>query len=81
MARSLKDTQGCDVVIALTHMRTPNDIRLAEEVDEIDLILGGHDHVSEFIQVFQYSNYRFSCRICFYIVLLLHNVRSITGAS
>lgn len=33
-----------DFVIALTHMRTPNDCRLAENVDEIDLILGGHDH-------------------------------------
>lgn len=31
-------------MIALTHMRTPNDCRLAENVDEIDLILGGHDH-------------------------------------
>jgi len=31
-------------VIALTHMRWPNDIRLAENVSEIDLILGGHDH-------------------------------------
>uniref|UniRef100_A0A8D8ZQ47 Trifunctional nucleotide phosphoesterase protein YfkN n=2 Tax=Cacopsylla melanoneura TaxID=428564 RepID=A0A8D8ZQ47_9HEMI len=40
-------SEGCDYVIALTHMRTPNDIRLAEEVDEIDLILGGHDHVYE----------------------------------
>ncbi len=25
-------------------MRWPNDRRLAENVDEIDLILGGHDH-------------------------------------
>ena len=39
------------MVIALTHMRTPNDIRLATEVEEIDLILGGHDHVDEFIEV------------------------------
>lgn len=36
--------EKCDYVIALTHMRTPNDCRLAENVDEIDLILGGHDH-------------------------------------
>ncbi|RWS06235.1 trifunctional nucleotide phosphoesterase protein YfkN-like protein [Dinothrombium tinctorium] len=28
-------------------MRFPNDCRLAENVDEIDLILGGHDHVYE----------------------------------
>lgn len=32
-------------------MRIPNDLRLAKEVDEIDLILGGHDHVSKFIEV------------------------------
>lgn len=43
--------QGCDYVIALTHMRTPNDIRLAENVEEIDLILGGHDHVYEELKV------------------------------
>lgn len=36
--------QEVDCVIALTHMRWPNDIRLAENVSEIDLILGGHDH-------------------------------------
>ena len=34
-------------MIALTHMRTPNDTRLAELVPEVDLILGGHDHVYE----------------------------------
>ncbi|KAK5648260.1 hypothetical protein RI129_003152 [Pyrocoelia pectoralis] len=39
--------EGCDYVIALTHMRTPNDIKLAEECNDIDLILGGHDHVYE----------------------------------
>ncbi|XP_039298682.1 trifunctional nucleotide phosphoesterase protein YfkN isoform X3 [Nilaparvata lugens] len=36
--------EGCDYVIALTHMRMPNDIRLAENSTHIDLILGGHDH-------------------------------------
>ena len=46
LGRELKE-KGCDYVIALTHMRTPNDVRLAELVDEIDLILGGHDHVYE----------------------------------
>ena len=43
--------QGCDYIIALTHMRTPNDMRLADNVDEIDLILGGHDHVYEINKV------------------------------
>ena len=31
-------------MIALTHMRWPNDTRLAELVPDIDLVLGGHDH-------------------------------------
>ena len=47
LARELKKNKNCEIVIALTHMRTPNDIRLAENVAEIDLILGGHDHVYE----------------------------------
>jgi 5'-nucleotidase len=33
----------CDLVIALTHSRLPNDLKLCE-LDCIDLILGGHDH-------------------------------------
>uniref|UniRef100_A0A7S2S175 5'-nucleotidase n=1 Tax=Mucochytrium quahogii TaxID=96639 RepID=A0A7S2S175_9STRA len=38
-------SKGADVVIALTHMRLPNDRRLAKEAgDCIDVILGGHDH-------------------------------------
>ncbi|XP_075233832.1 mannosylglucosyl-3-phosphoglycerate phosphatase isoform X2 [Lycorma delicatula] len=43
--------EGCDYVIALTHMRMPNDIKLAENAAEIDLILGGHDHVYSVMQV------------------------------
>lgn len=39
--------EGCEMVIALTHMRTPNDIQLASQCPKIDLILGGHDHVYE----------------------------------
>lgn len=40
-------TQGCDLIIALTHMRTPNDFKLANNTKGIDIILGGHDHVCE----------------------------------
>ncbi|XP_025830788.1 uncharacterized protein LOC108743363 isoform X2 [Agrilus planipennis] len=43
--------EGCDYVIALTHMRMPNDIKLAENCDSIDLILGGHDHIYEVMKV------------------------------
>lgn len=41
----LRQQHGVHVVIALTHMRLPNDERLAHEAgDVIDLVLGGHDH-------------------------------------
>ena len=40
----LKNEEGCDLVIALTHMRVPNDKKLTDEVPELDLVLGGHDH-------------------------------------
>ncbi|KAL4458863.1 hypothetical protein ABPG75_013728 [Micractinium tetrahymenae] len=36
--------QGAELIVALTHMRTPNDLVLAANVPEIQLILGGHDH-------------------------------------
>lgn len=37
--------QGADIIIALTHQREHNDLKLATQMNgEIDLILGGHDH-------------------------------------
>lgn len=37
--------QGADIVICLSHMREPNDNKLARQTDGImDIILGGHDH-------------------------------------
>ena len=45
MSTWLRTKQNCDLVIALTHMRVPNDRLLAESVSEIDFILGGHDHM------------------------------------
>lgn len=37
--------QGADLIVALTHMREPNDYKLAQNMGgEIDIILGGHDH-------------------------------------
>ena len=34
-------------------MRMPNDVKLAESVSEIDIILGGHDHHYEVKKVLQ----------------------------
>jgi len=45
LTKFLREEQGCDMVIALTHMRTHNDEKLAESFTGLDLILGGHDHV------------------------------------
>lgn len=44
LANELRNDHGCDIIIALTHMRWPNDEKLAQNVTEIDLVLGGHDH-------------------------------------
>lgn len=43
LAAELREA-GADVVVALTHMRQPNDEVLARRVRGIDLVLGGHDH-------------------------------------
>jgi 2',3'-cyclic-nucleotide 2'-phosphodiesterase (5'-nucleotidase family) len=43
----LRNEEHCDLVIALTHMRIPNDEKLARELKgKIDVVLGGHDHFS-----------------------------------
>lgn len=44
LAKQLKEKEGAEIVVALTHMRVPNDEKLACEVPEVDIILGGHDH-------------------------------------
>ena len=44
LALKLKDEDNCDIVIALTHMRNANDIKLAGNATRVDLIFGGHDH-------------------------------------
>jgi 5'-nucleotidase len=41
----LRNVKRCDLVIALTHMRVPNDRILCEKVPELDFDLGGHDHI------------------------------------
>ncbi len=36
--------EGADFIVALTHLDFATDRRLMEEVEGIDLVLGGHDH-------------------------------------
>lgn len=48
LARHLRVNERCDLVIALTHMRVPEDMDVANATTagdgRIDLLLGGHDH-------------------------------------
>lgn len=37
--------EGCDVICAITHTMIPDDTRIAENAKDVDIILGGHDHV------------------------------------
>lgn len=56
LSKHLREKEGVDLVIALTHCRVGNDLQLAEEIGAVaglgpdaghgaDLILGGHDHI------------------------------------
>lgn len=36
--------EGAEFIIAMTHMKWTNDMRLAQSTKGIDLVLGGHDH-------------------------------------
>ncbi|KAF7295257.1 25S rRNA adenine-N(1) methyltransferase [Mycena indigotica] len=60
LSKRLRGEQNCDIVIALTHCRVPNDIALARGLNAlspsaqnesfaslqgVDLVLGGHDHL------------------------------------
>ncbi|XP_012556958.2 5'-nucleotidase [Hydra vulgaris] len=44
LVKELKEEENCTFIIALTHMRVPNDIKLLESDVDINLVLGGHDH-------------------------------------
>ncbi len=43
MVSTLKD-ENCDLILALTHLGSELDVELAQKVDDIDIIVGGHSH-------------------------------------
>lgn len=43
-AEYLEDVEDCDLVICLSHLGYSGDCRLAEEVYDVDVIVGGHSH-------------------------------------
>lgn len=45
VAHILREREGADLVVAITHMRLEEDIKVSEACrSSVDLILGGHDH-------------------------------------
>jgi len=47
-AAHLRNEEDCKVVFALTHQAGASDCQMSEELgDDVDLILGGHDHATE----------------------------------
>lgn len=47
LSRELREKHGCEFIIALTHMHAPEDFIMAKNAKpgELDMILGGHDHL------------------------------------
>ena len=44
LAQNLKHKDHCDIVICIGHMREANDLKVAMDIPEVDMVLGGHDH-------------------------------------
>jgi len=42
LARSMKETEGADLVVAVTHQDMDEDLALLAEASEVDVIVGGH---------------------------------------
>ena len=40
----LRENEGVDIILVLSHLGYPQELKLAEEVDGIDVLLSGHTH-------------------------------------
>ncbi|MEJ2743486.1 MAG: bifunctional metallophosphatase/5'-nucleotidase, partial [Gammaproteobacteria bacterium] len=49
-ATQLKEKENVDVLIMLTHQDLEKDVQFAEQIPEIDLILGGHEHENAYLR-------------------------------
>lgn len=64
-AKRLKNN-GVDILIALGHSGIEMDIQIARDVEDIDLVIGGHSHT------FLYTGtYRYTINIQIYSLYLL----------
>lgn len=62
--KPLGTERGCNYIIALTHMRVPNDKRLCRSSTSIDMVLGGHDHVSKLMLIHRFFYPNKSKELC-----------------
>jgi 2',3'-cyclic-nucleotide 2'-phosphodiesterase (5'-nucleotidase family) len=46
LVSDLREKEKADIVIALTHLGSNEDVKLAKEVSGIDIIVGGHSHTA-----------------------------------
>ena len=44
VAAKLKDVEGCDAVVCLSHLGIKEDEMLVHQTRNIDVVLGGHSH-------------------------------------
>lgn len=44
----LKDEEKADIIILITHQALSDDIEFAETLDDVDLIVGGHEHENHY---------------------------------
>lgn len=44
IVRHLRDREGVDLVVVLSHLGFPQDVKLARDTDGIDVIVSGHTH-------------------------------------
>ncbi|KXT01928.1 hypothetical protein AC578_2548 [Pseudocercospora eumusae] len=46
LAKKLRDEDGVEMVVVVSHQREPNDLKLARNLEPgvVDIVLGGHDH-------------------------------------
>lgn len=58
MVKELREQQGCNIVVPLTHQFSADDCKLSKQLGkDVDLILGGHDHTTEYTTVCGHAPY------------------------
>jgi hypothetical protein len=41
--QKLRQENEIDLMVGLTHLRRADDVKISESIDDVDILLGGHD--------------------------------------